>query len=252
MFEFFSKKRKKEVTIATSCWEKDWRYVLQGKSLQENIEKHQFAFSERLLVINNVLNQEEVWKKAEELEKKQILTKIVSSQKKEKEVLSFFSLTKEEFLANDTREEYQVDNEWIFYNSLAPLTAIYFCKTPYLLYFTPDAYLKKPLSWIEKALFLLEKDKTYKVANPLWNERKREAKKESLQKKRGFWVSKEGFSDQMFLVKTEDFQKPIYSEVGECTKKFPRGEVFEKRVYIHLKNQGYKRLIFSKGSYYHT
>ncbi len=249
---FWRKKEVKKVTIATSCWQENWREVLNKEPLQKNIENHQYPFVERLLVINNVTEKNKVYSAAKKLLEEKVFTKIVFSEEKETEVLSFFSLKKEEFVAKDARKEYQVANDWVFYNSLAPLTAIYHCQTPYLLYFTADAHLKKPLSWIEKALSLLEKDPSYKVANPLWNERKKEAKKEAFTQKKGFWISSQGFSDQMFLIKTEDFRKPIYSEIREDADHFPRGEVFEKRVYSYLKNRGYKRLTFKKGSYYHV
>ena len=46
-----------------------------------------------------------------------------------------------------------------------------------------------------------------------------------------FYVAKEGFSDQMFLIKVADFRALIYSEIRFDAAHFPRGDVFEKRVF---------------------
>ena len=90
-----------------------------------------------------------------------------------------------------------------------------------------------------------------KVANLTWNEKYCEAKKESYKKRKGFYVSKRGFSDQQFLVKREDFRQPIYSEIREDASHFPRGDVFEKRVFSYMLNHGWERITFSKSSYRH-
>lgn len=249
MFSFWQKKKEKPVAFATSCWENNWQDLLQEEKLKTKISYHTYPFSQKILIINNVKNPQQVEKKAKEL---RCFTDIFFAEEYISSILSFFSLKRESFRAYDVRKEYQVSDDWIFYNALAPLAAIYFCPSPYLLYTTSDVWLKKPVRWIEKALFWMEKKPEYKVANLLWNEKASEAKKESFQKKGDFWVSKKGFSDQMFLIKTKDFQQKIYSEIREDASHFPRGDVFEKRVYSYMKNHGWLRLIYRKGSYFHS
>ena len=78
-----------------------------------------------------------------------------------------------------------------------------------------------------------------------------EAKKESYKKKKDFYLAKHGFSDQCFLIKVEDFQKPIYNESRSDSSHFPGGEVFEKRVFSFMKNHGWERITFRHGSYIH-
>jgi hypothetical protein len=60
-------------------------------------------------------------------------------------------------------------------------------------------------------------------------------------------MAKKGFSDVCFLVKTEDFKKPIYNEIREDSAHFPRGDVFEKRVYSFMKNHKWQRITYVDG-----
>ena len=172
--------------------------------------------------------------------KEGVLTRVVSAEEISKEILSYFLLDRSDFA-----------NEWVYYNALAPLAAIYCCKTDFLLYMTGDASLDRPVSWIERAIGRMEKIAEYKVANLVWNENWEEAKRESDSREWYFYVAKRGFSDQMFLVRRTDFQQPIYREIHPDSHHFPRGDVFEKRVFSAMIHRGWKRITYRKGSYWH-
>jgi hypothetical protein len=225
---------KATVTFATAVWEKDWRLILQDTEYLavKQIGNHCFAFDERLLIINNVSDLNAVKLAAESHD---AIDRVEVADEK---VLEFFGLKKSDF------------NEWQYYNALAPLSAIYHCKTEYLLYLTGDVYLKKPVDWIEKAIRFMEK-KGAKVANLTWNDNYKEAKRESRRSTWNFYVADQGFSDQMFLVKRSDFAAPIYGEIRSDSNHFPRGDVFEKRVFSFMKNRGWERITFRRGSYTH-
>ncbi len=111
--------------------------------------------------------------------------------------------------------------------------------------------MPKPLQWIGPAIQKMEDNPSYWVANPIWNYKMKEARAESYRKEGNFYVARQGFSDQIFLVKKEDFRQPIYGEIREDAAHFPRGDVFEKRVFSYLKNRQLERLIYSLGSYIH-
>lgn len=227
----------RSVTFATNCWEKDWKHILLNS---DYLEKHQIAynqypFCEKLLIINNVDDLEAVKRAAQEKVDAGIITRFVVAE----DVLEFFGLKRSNF------------NDWQYYNALGPLSAIYQAKGEYLLYLTGDVFLKKPVRWIYRATRYMEKNSIVKVANLAWNNRDDEVKKESYRRTWNFWVAKEGFSDQMFLVRTKDFQAPIYGEIREDSHHYPRGDVFEKRVFSTMKNRGWERIIFRRGSYTH-
>jgi hypothetical protein len=225
------------VTFATAVWERDWRHVLLAPNYLSTLQinHHCFPFAEKLLIINNVANLNEVKEAAQNLIDQGILTRYIVAQ----DILPHFQLQRSEF------------NDWQYYNALAPLSAIYECKSDYLLYLTGDVYLKKPVNWLPKTLRAMGKNPNFKVANLTWNDNYSEAKKESSRTSWNFYIATDGFSDQMFLVRRADFQAPIYREVCPSATHYPRGDVFEKRVYSFMKARGWKRLTYRHGSYTH-
>ncbi len=256
MVWLFKNKEKKEytVTFATTCWENDWEKILKDPNyLKDNqISNNDFSFSEKIVIINNVKNLKEVVSYAKQLVDKNILTDYFIAQDLASDVLKFFNLKKCDFKAGEDANKYiGVDDNWVYFNAIGVMTAIYLCKTDYFLYFTGDSFLKEKVNWIKKSIDLMEKKKNFKVANLTWNGNYKEAMKESYKARKDFFISKNGFSDQCFLVRKDDFQKPIYNEIRDDANHFPRGDVFEKRVYSYMLNHGWKRITYRHGSYYH-
>lgn len=240
--------------FATTCWEKDWRLLLLDPDYLRvsQIGNHRFPFKDRLLVINNVLDLTAVKKAADCLVSEGVLTRYIVAEHIADEVLSFFELKRSDFrIGADAKDYVGVNPEWIYYNAIGPLTAIYAGTSDYLLYHTGDVRLDSPVRWIEKSIRLMEKYEKIKVANLIWNENYKEAKKESYRRSWNFFYAKQGFSDQQFLVKRSVFRQPIYGEIRDDSGHFPRGDVFEKRVFSFLKNHHFERMIFRRGSYTH-
>ena len=239
---------KKSCGFATTVWENDWKAILlKPDYLRSQIENHDFLFEDRLLVINNVLNLNLVIEAAQKLVDDEVLTRFVVAEKISSQVLDFFQLKREDFLSLDVN----IPDDWIYFNALGPLCAIYCQNSEYLLYQTGDVSLERKVSWIDRTIALMEKKSQFKVANLLWNHNLKEAKKESYRKTWNFLYAKQGFSDQQFLVPTQVFRQPIYGSIHPDSHHFPRGDVFEKRAFSFLKYQGYERLIFRRGSYIH-
>lgn len=228
-----------KITFATSCWEKDWRLILEDPAYlkTKQIGHHEHPFDEKLLIINNVSDLEAVKKAAQAQVDQGVLTRYVVA---EENMLEIFGLSRASF-----------PNDWVYYNALAPLAAIFAAQNPYLLYLTGDVRLDAPVRWVDAALKFMEKRPLVKVANLTWNHNYQEARKESKRRTWNFYVSDSGFSDQMFLVRTEEFRKPIYGEIRADSHHYPRGDVFEKRVFSYMKNRGWLRITYKKGSYIH-
>ncbi len=227
----------RSVTFATSCWENDWRQILLDPDYLPlyQIGHHCFPFAERILIINNVADLEAVKGAAQAHVDRGTLSRYVVAT----DIFPHFQLKRSDF------------NDWQYYNALGPLSAIYETKTDYLLFVTGDVYLKKPVQWIKKAVRFMEKRPHVKVANLTWNDNYREAEKEAYRKTWNFFVSTEGFSDQMFLVRAQDFKGPIYGEIRSDGAHYPRGDVWEKRVFSYMKNRGWERITYRRGSYTH-
>ena len=228
---------KPKVTFATSCWERDWRRLLLDRDYLAllQIGNHCFPFAERLLILNNVNDLDLLKRKAQEKVDSRVLSRYVVAT----DTLSDFGLQRSDF------------TDWQYYNMLGPLAAIREAKGDYLLYMTGDVYLKRPVNWIGKAIRCMEKNPRFKVANLTWNDNYREAQEESYRRTWNFFVADKGFSDQMFLVRTADFRGPIYDEIRADGAHYPRGDVWEKRVFSYMKNHGWERIIYKRGSYTH-
>jgi hypothetical protein len=230
-------RRRPTVTFATSCWEKDWRVILGDTDYLSvrQIARHAFPFSERLLIINNVEDLKEVKRAAQKKVDQGILTRFVIAA----DIPEYFQLKRADF------------NDWQYYNALGPLTAIHEACSEYLLYQTGDVYLKRKVDWIGKAIRFMGKNRNLKVANLTWNDHYREAKRESNRRSWNFYIAKQGFSDQMFLVQVKDFRGPIYRELRQDSAHYPRGDVFEKRIFSYMKNHDWERITYRHGSYTH-
>ncbi len=242
------------VAFATSVWEKDWRPILLDPDYLriKQIGNHAFPFSEKLLVINNVSDPIAVQKAAQLRVQEGVLTRVVMAETLASEMLPFFQLKREDFRIGPDASLYEgVNSDWIYYNALGPLTALYAATSDYLLYQTGDVRLDARIDWVGKAIRRMESSKQCKVANLVWNGQYGEARKESYKRGWRFFMAKEGFSDQMFLVKTTDFKAPIYGEIRSDSSHFPRGDVWEKRAFSAMKNRGWERLIYARGSYIH-
>jgi hypothetical protein len=241
-----------KVTFATAVWERDWKRVLLSPDYLRvlQIQNHCYPFAERLLIINNVENLDEVKQVASRLVAEGVLTRFVVADEIAEAAFSHFQLSKGDFQAGPSDEKRDYDDRWLYYNALAPLAAIYACQSEYLLYCTGDVRLDKPVNWIVSALEALKKN-PLQVANLAWDGKYKEAKKESSCENEHFYIASAGFSDQLFLVKKELFCRPIYREIRKDGGHYPRGDVFEKRVFSYMKNHGWKRLIFKHGSYTH-
>lgn len=227
------------VTFSTSCWERDWEILLGTKFLHNKIERNDYDFAKRVLLINNVNDRDKVEKSAKESIDKDIITDYFFVEDYINKALEQFQLSKCELGKG-------------YYFSNHELVSVYLCDTDYLLYFTGDTWLDKRVGWVEPAIVEMEKNENYKVANPVWNRRYDEAKKEAISEIEDFYVGF-GFSDQCFLVKTRDFKAPIYSESNPLSERYPKygGETFEKRVDSWMRNHNYLRLTYRHGYYLH-
>lgn len=227
------------VTFETKCYENDWEKILSGDYLQKMITRNQFNFAETILYINNVSDPERVSAHAQMFVDKKILTayKLVDSHAEE--ALRFFNLQRDDFQGG-------------YFYSIAELVSIYLTKTPYLLHFSGDSTLEGDFSWIDEAIIRMESDRSIKAANPVWNRRTEEARQEAVEEDHIFFKGL-GFSDQCYLIKTEDFKQRIYHERHPESERYPDygGELFEKRVDAWLRNSRYWRITYKHGSYIH-
>ncbi len=229
------------ITLETKVWEGDWELVLSTNRLKNIQERCMHTFTYRTIFINNVSNIDKVKKAADKLVDKNIIDNYYVVQDFCNEALEHFHLTEKDFGKG-------------YYYSIAELVSIYLCKTKYLLHFSSDVIPEKnlPTTWVNDLLNTLKINPKVKVANLTWDRKYKEAEKESISKDGNFFYGY-GFSDQMYLIRTDDFITPIYSEKNDASARYPAygGELFEKRVDAWMRNHKHLRATYSQGSYSH-
>ncbi len=230
------------VTFASSCRQQDWqKLILDKKYLLENmINRHGFAFEERMLIMSDVCNPGAIEKHGAELVRRGVLTGFHFAEDHIGPLLKFFQLKSQDF------------SDEAYWEALGILCAIYLCRTKYLLYCASDTHLKEQVVWIPRSIAMLEKKEHYKVAGLIPGGQYLQTQKESRETKDDFFVSDAKFSGRLFLVRTGDFRRPIYSEQTKEMAFLPGCDFFARRVFCFMKNHNWKKITYRYGSYYHN
>jgi hypothetical protein len=229
------------VTFETKVWEKDYAIILKSGRLKKMIERCHYPFQEKKLFINNVNDLGKVKKLADQLISQSVIDQYVVVDDIAKEALDYFELSKESLGKG-------------YYYSISELVSIYLCSTKYLLHFAGDSIPMRNTNqkWLYLLIKALETDPRISVANLLWNNKTVEAIHESIEHDLQFCIGY-GFSDQMYLIRTDEFKKPIFNEVNEKSNHYPSygGELFEKRVHSYMLNHERLRATYLEASYKH-
>jgi hypothetical protein len=229
------------ITFETKVWENDWEIMLKSHRIKQMIERCHFPFDEKIIYINNVNDLDSVKRAADQLVSQHIISKYIVVSQHADEALDFFSLSKEKLGKG-------------YYYSIAELVSIYLTKSKYLLHFSGDSIVA-PLtrkSWLADGINTLESNNQIKVFNLVWNKKYKDARKDSkFEDSTNFYGN--GFSDQMYLIRTADFKDCIYEYYHPDSEVYPvyGGELFEKRVYSWLRHHNYLRATYKHGSYIH-
>lgn len=228
-------------TYVTNCWEGDWYHVLSDSRLKQIMNNNSYNFDDRTLIINNI--------KPDTVKS---ISKAIDNALKIGAFNNFYFVDHHYKNALDAvglkREDIGVGYNY----SISEWVAIYLCNTEYLVYYMGDAIADSAHDWITPSINLMGKYENVKVCNPLWSYKYNEAKVESRYELDDFYIG-DGFSDQCFLIRKNDFCKGIYNERHPDEIKFPAyaGDSFERRVYCWMRNNNILRGTYKHCSYIH-
>jgi hypothetical protein len=239
-----------EVTFFTNCYEGDWDAIINQGGFIRKLENLNYPFLKKYLIITNVNNRELVEENAKKLKDNGIIDGYYFTEDFSSKVLEFFNIDENSFDGG-------------YWYSIGPLSSIYLCETEYMVYLTGDSLTENGnYDWITNGIEIIKSDINVKVVNPVWNLQYSAAKDDEnyyislgnvLIKKHNDWSYGMGFSDQCFLIPTNEFKKQIYNEHNEMSDiqyaKYA-GECFEKRVSSYLKNNKFYRITSSNTTYY--
>lgn len=184
------------VTFETKCWQGDWEVLLKTDCLKKMIENCDFLFDKRRLLINNVEDVETVKEYANRAVDNGIIDEYVVVDEYAESVLNKYNLSREELGKG-------------YYYSIAELVGIHCCDTDYLVHFSGDTCLERVWkhNFIRDGLRLFQDNKNVAVVNPLWNYSKERYNNWDVTKT--FHLGN-GFSDQCYMIRAEEFDRNIY------------------------------------------
>jgi hypothetical protein len=230
-----------DITYVTGCWEKSWQHILSDKRLDQIIETNQYPFKEKLVIINNVEKQtiKPMVKAIEHAIKRGAFTNYYFVEDYEKETLNALNLRRDEIGIGYV---YSI-TEWV---------GLHLCKTKYMLHYMGDCISATNHDWITPSLNLLENYPEVTSTTQVWDHKYHEPKLESQYEIGDFYISN-GFSDQCFIVRREEFYADIYRERYPDDIRYPAygGDLFERRVYAWMRNHNKLRGIYKHSSYIH-
>jgi len=204
------------------------------------IERCNYPFTRKVVMINNVDDIDKVRHYAEKKMKKGIIDQYFIVDDYAKTALDFFNIDIQSFDGG-------------YYYSIAELVGIYTCKTDFLIHFSSDTIADNSRSsWIREAIEILNERRDVLVANPTWDFNFLQAKEESFDSAGNFFLGY-GFSDQCYMIRTDDFRKQIFNEKHPLSDRYPKygGELFEKRVDSYMRNHTLFRITSKQSCYIH-
>lgn len=227
------------VSFATSVYEKDWRHVLPNGRLAAMIERCQYPFRQRLLILNNIQDLTTVLQHTTYYQAQSFLDQVYSVADHADDLLRYFKIGPQNLYPG---YDYLLQN----------LAAIYFCPTEYLLWMTCDSMMANAEPWIDAALERLKAVPWLVAANPIWNFAFDEAQAEALKQDQAFYLA-QGFTDQCFLIPVAPYRAAIYAWDHPASARYPEhaGYSFERRVDSWMQSQHLLRLIHKKAVYVH-
>ena len=136
--------------------------------------------------------------------------------------------------------------------SIAELVGIFLCRTDFLLHFAGDCMPAAASDWVTRSVGFMSQDPRIKACS-LYPGKDPGGEKPGLAGETEDFYIGQGFSDQCYLVRTEDFRRRIYNESHPASARYPKygGELFEKRVDSWLRNHGHLAAAFKHAHYIH-
>jgi hypothetical protein len=135
------------------------------------------------------------------------------------------------------------------------LVGVCIAQSSWFVIWDSEISLAEPINWIDPSIEFLTENNRVLVASPSpdpgWLRGSIKNKTATLS---GNFALSYGFSDQVFLARTDQFARPIYGEKCLASLRYPLahlGSVFEERVDAYMRNRRLYRAIYTPAVYHH-
>ncbi len=233
---------KDSIDLLVNTYERTYRDVLAPRVFPGIEEQNQICFSQRTVVINNVLSVEDARARAERLIGGGEIDRFVFVSEFLDTALRITGMSRDDL----GRFPHFVD--W-------GLVTVSCARSPWLLHWDAEVTLEKPVNWIGPAIERMKSDESVLVANPSFDtDSIRGGIRKGLYRAVGDFALGYGFSDQVFLARTERLARPIYKEKCLASLRFPLAHIlssFEMRIDAYMRNHRLQRAIYLPAVYRH-
>lgn len=230
------------VDLIVSMYERTYRKVLVPGFFPTIETQNKRSFANKIAVINNVAVPADAARLAQQLVATGEINRFIFVSDHIDQALVKTGLSKTDLgrVANYTN--------WA-------LAGICVTQSPWFVIWDSEISLVEPTNWIDPSIDFLEENNQAFVASPNHHP---EWLRKSIKNKNtvlsGKFALGYGFSDQVFLARSEQFARPIYSERCIASLRYPlshQGAVFEEKVDAYMRNHHLKRAIYTPADYLH-
>lgn len=228
-----------DVDFIINVYESTYRTVLTPGYIKQLTASNKFAFRKVVLVVNNVADPDAV---------RVLAAKLVNTGEIDAYVLVGEQLDRALRMAGLTKDDLDpvaYYSDWAFVAVFLPGVASWIC------HWDAEVCLREPVDWISPSIRLMQQDERIAVANPNWA-------KEGLDRVTRFVTGEfsigYGFSDQVFLLRTSEFARPIYRHFAPVSLRYPLAHIspiFEQRVDSYMRTQRRLRATYRGAQYFH-
>ena len=226
------------VDLVVNTFERTYRKVLSNGFFDRIEESNRRKFAKRILLINNVNDVRDVTLRVEQL-------------LRDREIDAYYFV--KEHLDN------ALSRTGLSYNDLKPfsffldwaIVAVTLPGSQWFVHWDAEVELKEPVNWIDASIDVMNHDSRILIANPNWS--RDGIHRESSEYREGFALGY-GMSDQVFLAKKSELNKPIYNYFCPASFRYPLSHlmsIFEKRIDAYMRRTGKLRATCLSAVYVH-
>jgi hypothetical protein len=231
------KTRKNSIALVVNTYQKTLDHVFAPGFFDELVRQNERDFDDRILLINNVDDRG----RAHELANQRI---------KEGQISAFLDVPDLLPRAFESTGLQASDLGRLPHYSDHVLVAPFATDAEYLLYWDEGVTLARAVNWVDRSAELLANRPDVFVVSPRQDGRDRSRPISETSEFRFNY----GFSDQLFLARTDDLRHPIYKETCPVSLRYPISHVspvVEQRLDSYMRNHSLCRAFFKDALYLH-
>ncbi len=228
-----------DVDLVINVFERTLRSTLAPGTISAIVNSNRHDFRRKIILINNVNDRAE----ASVLGKTLVDTGEIDN--------FYFVGDMLETALSELGLSHDEINPFPHYTDWALVSVVLPDSSPFLCHWDAEVQLAEPADWISPSIEIMKNDSRVAVANPNW---RKGGLEEATIFEVGPFAIGYGFSDQLYLIRVEEFRKAIYQFYAFASLRGPLSHIttiFEQRVDSYMRCNRRLRATYRMATYYH-